>query len=640
LAIARRVVPALALVALTLAVYWPAVGAGTIWDDDSYLTENPTLTEPGGLRAIWLDRKASPQYYPLVFTSFWLERRLWGEDPAGYHVVNVLLHAGAALVLWRVLRRLGTPGAWLAAALFAVHPVHVESVAWITERKNVLSGLCYLVAALCYCRFEGFGAKSAGGEPGTRPANRWLLYAAAAALFGCALLSKSVTASFPAAVAVGLWWRKGRIGRGDVARLAPLLALGAAAGLATAGLEQQHVGAEGAAWSFSFAERVLIAGRALWFYAGKLVVPSDLTFFYPLWPIDAGAWSQYLYPTAFVALTAALWGARRRLGRGPLAALLFFAGTLFPALGFVSFYPMRFAFVADHFQYLASIGVLVPLAALLTTGFRASPWRALAWAGPLALAALLTWRQAHDYTDAETLWRATLTRNPRAFAAHSELGLIETRRGDLGAAQQHFETALTIKPDYYEAWNNLGLVSARRGDLEQAIGHYRASLEHSPDYVPALVNLGIAYYQNHQVEAAIETLRSARALVPDGPQILLNLGAILALRGAVDEAAELLDRAAELGFMRAESQRALAEALLEQRRFAAAAMYFQRAARLDPGDSIAHNGAGVALARLGRPDQALEHFQAALRLEPTNVDYSRNVRTARRAVERGEPGGG
>ncbi len=447
-------------------------------------------------------------------------------------------------------------------------------------------------------------------------------------------MSKTVTATFPAALLVVLWWRRGRVAWRDAAFMAPLLAAGAAMGLGTAWLERHHVGAQGAEWTFSFVERSLIAGRAIWFYAAKLLMPRNLSFFYPLWRIDAGAAWQYAFPAGILLLVAATWLLRARIGRGPLAALLFFTGTLFPALGFVSFYPMRFSFVADHFQYLASIGLIVPFAFAITKIVRSTPGRIVVSIALITTLGTLTWHQSSIYADAQTLWTRTLERNPDAFVAHSELGLIDRRQGDLDSASRHFDAALAIKPDYYEALNNRGLVRAQRGDLAPAIGDYEACLEIFPAYVPALVNLGIARYRIGKPDDAIRALREAMHLAPKGSEILANLGAILAARGEVAEAAELLDRAAELGVVRPESQRALAIAMLRKGRNEDAARRFEAALALDRNDSVSHNGAGVAFGRLGLAEEALAHFQSALRLDPLNAEYRSNLKRARDAVER------
>ena len=332
-------------------LYSPLFDAGYIWDDNALVTDNLNLRSLHGLWRIWFVPGATPQYYPATYSSFWLEYQFWGLNPVASHFVNVLLHSLNAIVLWRLLRFLGVPGAWLAAALFALHPVYVESVAWISERKNVLSGLLYLTSAWMFLRYA----------LGTR-VGRWL-YAGSLSLFMLALFAKTITCSLPAVLVILIWWKRGEVDRRIWLTLLPFFIVGAALGLYTVWIEKHFVGAQGVDWDLSWVERCLIAGRALWFYAGKLFWPENLTFIYPRWVIDVRDWFQYLYPVAVVTLVAGLWFARGRIGRGPVAAVLIFCGTLVPALGFFDVYPMRYSFVADHFQYLASIGLLVLFAA-------------------------------------------------------------------------------------------------------------------------------------------------------------------------------------------------------------------------------------------------------------------------------------
>src|ERR1043166_1983285 len=338
---------AAALAIVTILAYLPAIRSGYIWDDDKYVTKNPLLQEHGGLTRIWFEPQASPQYYPLVFTSFWIENKLWSLKPLGFHLVNVLLHAANSILVWRILKRLEVRGALVIGAIFALHPVHVESVAWVTERKNMLSGLFYLLSLRAYLRWD---SQDVG--------RTWTGYGLSLLLFICALLSKSVTAILPAVILVILWWKHGRIAMSDIARLIPFFLVGMALALHTAWLEKHHVGAERVDWGLSVLDRFLIAGRVPWFYLYKILWPHGLIFFYPRWTIDAGQWWQYLFPLATLASLAILWALRKRIGRGPLAAALIFCGTLFPVLGFLPVYPMIFSWVADHFQYLASIGMI------------------------------------------------------------------------------------------------------------------------------------------------------------------------------------------------------------------------------------------------------------------------------------------
>ncbi len=539
-----RVIAAVLLAALTLAAYWPATGNGWIWDDDSYVQENPHLRSLRGLAEIWLRPGAVPQYYPLVHTSYWLEYRLWGTEPGGYHAVNILLHAASAVLVWRLLRRLEVPGAWAAAAIFALHPVQVESVAWVTERKNVLSGLFYLASAAAFLRWAPpERERGAGGSP--------RLYAASLALFVCALLSKTVTCSLPAALLLVAWWKRGRIERADVRPLVPFFIAGLALGALTVWLEKANVGAAGPDWELSFAQRVLIAGRALWTYAGKLAWPAPLVFFYPRFDVDPAQWRPWLYPAAAAAVVSALWLLRRRLGRGPLVAVLFFAGTLVPALGFFDVYPMRFSFVADHFPYLASIGLITLTAACgAAAAGRIGPAARMPAAAVLAavLGALgtLTWQRCLAFRDAETLWRDTLEKNPDAWLAHNNLGVILRGRGKDEEAVAHYRRSIELKPDYGEAHSNLGGALASLGRNDEAIEHIELALRLNPDNASAHVNMGGVLRAQGRTVEAIEHYRRAIELNPRLPRAHLNLAITLEVTGDLDGAARHYRQALEL----------------------------------------------------------------------------------------------
>ncbi|HET6428570.1 MAG TPA: O-GlcNAc transferase, partial [Phycisphaerae bacterium] len=332
MAIVRRpAVQAGAIALLALVVYLPVLNAGFVWDDDDYVTGNETVRDPDGLLRIWTDRRANTQYYPLVYSSFWLEHRLHGLRPMGYHLTNVVLHAGVACLLLVLLRRLSVPGAFVAAAAFAVHPLCVQSVAWVTERKNVLMGVLYLGALLAYCRFCGIGRAAQGRRD-------WRFYALSAGLFVLALLSKTVACSMPAVMAVLLWWKRPKLRWADVWPLLPLLVVGGLMAAVTKSIEDnffQQSSQGPLAW---LAERTLIAGRALWTYAARVVWPVKLTMFYPSWHIDPTAWWQWLLPVTAAGAIAALWLLRGRLGRGPIAAVAIFTGHLFPALGYFNVY--------------------------------------------------------------------------------------------------------------------------------------------------------------------------------------------------------------------------------------------------------------------------------------------------------------
>ncbi len=619
--------PGAVLILAVVICYLPALRNGFIWDDDSYLTQNSLIRDEDGLRRIWFEPLASPQYYPLVFTTFRLEHHLWGFNPFGYHLVNVLLHAAAALLLWLLLRRLTVPGAWLAALWFGIHPVQVESVAWITERKNVLSGFFYLAAfhaCLHALRMEGRSEES--GDPSRRNLDRgW--YALALLLFTGAILAKTVTATLPIAVALVWWWKRDRGWPVAWKALTPFAALGACAGVMTVWIEAHHVGAQGAAWFLPPLERVLVAGRALWFYAGKLLYPRKLMFMYPRWRIDTGDWRHYVPPLAAVVLLLVLWRLRVRLGRGPLTGVLFFAATLAPALGFVNVYPMRYSFVADHFQYLACIG---PLALIAAAGTRMGAWlgkragrRWLTVAG-MALVVLLasvllgraTWRQTADYQNERTLWVNTLERNPQSAIAHLNLGIILGREGRLDEALGHFRSSRELEPEDAESHHNIGKILLLQGKHQEAKEAFETALRLDPWSPASMTGLGAALAALGDRPGAERRYRQALAIAPDQWQAAYNLGQLLVDEGKLDEA---VVRLRDLLRSRPEEPSVhflLGVALDRGGQAREAAAEHREALRLRPDDAPMRIQYGLILARLGDAAGAITQLREALRLRP------------------------
>jgi tetratricopeptide (TPR) repeat protein len=575
------------LVALTVFAYVPAMHAGFIWDDDQYVQNNAAVHDPGGLARIWFDFSASPQYYPLVYSSYWLEYRLWGNDPAGYHVVNILLHGVVAILVWRFLRRLGLPAAWLAAAIFAVHPVNAESVAWITERKNVLSGIFYFAAAIAYLRFADWPPQRAATN------RRWAWWAAALVLFLAALLSKTVTCTLPAVLLLVVWWKRGRMTRKDVLPLAPFFVLGIAQGLFTSWFEKHYTGALGEQWSMTFLERFLVAGRVLWFYVGKLLWPVNLTFIYPRWSVDASVWWQYLFPLAALAAPIVLFLARRRIGWGPLVAALCFAGTLFPVLGFFNVYYMQYSFVADHWVYIASIAVIAlacAAAARLAGRRRASIQAATPAVAAIVILGLggLTFQQSRIYSNLEGLWRDVLRKNPAAWMAHNNLGNLLKDSGRLDEARAEYASAIAVRPDFAMAHSNLGIVYKRQGRLDDAIREYRRALECDPNYVAAHFNLGLAFQQRGDLDQAATEFRAYIAARPKHAEAHVNLACILMTQGRLEPAADSFEAALALNPHLVEAHLNLARVRGDQGRLAEAIAHCNRALEINPHDADAH----------------------------------------------------
>jgi tetratricopeptide (TPR) repeat protein len=506
------------LIVMTLIAYEPAWNGKPIWDDNMHITK-PELRTLDGLTRIWIQPGATQQYYPAVHSAFWVAHKLWGDSPAPYHLLNILLHGFSAVLLFMILRRLAVPGAWLAAAIFALHPVQVESVAWISELKNTLSGALFLSAAFFYLKFDQNRRRSD--------------YFLALAIFAFALMSKTVTASLPAVLLVTFWWKRGTLSwKRDVLPIVPFFVIGATAGLVTVWVERKLIGAEGHAFDFTVIERLLIAGRVCWFYLGKLLWPADLMFIYPRWEMSQQVWWQYLFPIAAFSVAATFWSLRKR-SRAPLAGALLFVGMLFPALGFFNVYPFVYSFVADHFQYLASIGIIVPVAAgflwlLDRTGVRSSPIRrGLAFLLLFGLG-ILTWRQSGAYADPITLYQNTLEKNPDCFMAHNNLSVALLEKGKIDEAMTHSQRALEIRPNDAQPHVSLGDALLRKKKIDEAIVHYETAEKLMPDYVEAHTHLGNAFLLRREFPRAIAEYETTLRLLPRSIPAHNNLAWLLA----------------------------------------------------------------------------------------------------------------
>jgi tetratricopeptide (TPR) repeat protein len=591
----RRWAAAFFCFGLALLCYWPALSGGILWDDRAHITR-PDLQSWTGLVRIWTDVRATQQYYPLLHSAFWVEHWVWGDATLGYHLVNVALHAAAALLLIRLLRRLQVPGAELAGVIFIVHPVGVESVAWISEQKNTLSLVLYLMAARRYLQFDQARDRPAAGPPSAR------LYLGALGWFVLALLTKSVTATLPAALLVAMWWQRGRLAwRRDGAPLIPWFAAAIASGLLTAWVERVINGAMGPAFDLTLLQRCLLAGRIIWFYVGKLLWPTPLIFFYPHWDVKSAAAGWVGYLIAVAALTTILWVVRRRW-RGPLAAWLFFIGSLFPALGFFAVYPFIYSYVADHFLYQASIGIIAAAAAgaalLMARSARAIRGLLAAFTiVAIGILILMTRAQSRHYRDLVTLYTITIEQNPGCFMAHNNLGIEFEQSGRPAAAEAEYAAAIALQPDLPDAHYNLGhLWLQRPGKLEDAIVQFREALRLKPNYPEAHDNLGNALTQlPGRLDDAIAQYREALRLRPDYPEARHNLANVLSYGGRSDEAITA----------------------------------FQELLRRRPNDGSAHFALGdLYLKTPGRVDEAIGQYREALRLAPDSPEVHLHLAVA------------
>ncbi len=572
----------LLLLAGAFLAYLPIWHAGFIWDDDAFLTENPLIRLPGGLYRIWCTT-AAPDYFPVTSTALWLEWRLWGAKPLGYHLINVLLHAASALLWWRVLARLKVPGAWLAAAVFAVHPVNVESVAWVTERKNTLAMFFYALSLLGYLGFEDTGRR------------RW--YGVALGAFMLALLSKTAPAPLPLVLLGLAWWRRGRVEHRDLWRSVPFFAVALVLGLVTIWFQyHRSIGTE-IVRADTFVARVAGAGWAVWFYLWKAMLPVNLMFVYPRWHIATTNLLSFVPGLLVVAGFVVCWFYRRQWGKPVLVALGYFVLMLLPVLGFLNISFFRYSLVADHWQYFAILGPI----ALLVAGVLAALRR---WQGNLpplvqgsaaglllVMLGALTWRQCGMYQDMETLWRRTIDQNPKAVLAYHNLGFVLLQKGNLDDGIGYLREALALDPGLVEAHYNLGKALLQRNQPDAAIAEFRAALDIQPDHAFARNNLAMTLLQKGQSQEAYAQFQAVLEKHPDDALAHFNLGNFLYDRGQLDEAIQ----------------------------------HFQKAVDAQPRFAAAQNALGNALLALARVDEAVAHLQKALEVVPNYVSAFNNL---------------
>ena len=581
----RACIFALVLAAVTILVYRPAWNGGFLWDDDAYVTNNELLTAPDGLRRIWFSLDSPSQYFPLVYTTFRVEHALWGLNPTGYHWINLILHVANALLVWAVLAQLKIPGAWLAGAIFALHPVQVESVAWITERKNVLMGFFFLLTLLAWIAFVNERTK--------RP---WLFYGLALILYLLALSAKTTACTLPAALFLILWLENQRISWKRIFQIVPFVVLGLAMGSLAIWWERYHQGTSRAIFTFlNPIERILVASRAVWFYLSKLVWPSKLTFIYPRWDIASTHLLGYVWLLAGLIGCVVIYFLRRYLGRSIEVAAAFFVATLSPVLGFIMLYTFRYTFVADHYQYLACIGPIALVSAGLVNladTFKKS--RVVILTAALCIVtvlATLAWRQAAMYGNIETLWRTTLARNPGCWMAHNNLGIVLFEKGQLDEAIAHYRRTLQMQPNFWDADYNLGSALLGKGEVDEAILYCEEAVAKEPNDADAQVALANALLQKKRIDDAIVHYQKAAAMRPD--YFLARYG--------------------------------LGHALLEKGQLSAAIEHCRAALLIRPGNPDCHTILAIALDESGHSVEAIQHYERALEISPQSVSALNNL---------------
>lgn len=491
------------LIALAAAAHYPSLNGGFLWDDYMLIVGNALIHSPTGLYDFWFTTNAH-DYFPMTYTLWWLEWRLWAgsEHPMGYHVINLALHALGSVLLWRVLLRLRAPAAALAAALFAVHPVTVASVAWISEGKNTLSFVLAMTAFLSYLRFEDERRR------------RW--YITAIVAFLLALLAKSSVVMLPVMILLCALWRRRQITWRDIRLTAPLFALSAVLGMVTVWFQYgRDIGtltmpAQGAA------SRIAGVAWIVWFYLYKAFAPVGLCYIYPRWQIDPANIVAWIPLAALAAALILCWRHRRGWGWSSGLALGGFVLALAPVLGLIRTYFMTYTLVADHWQYLALPVVTATVAAAAARLAASHPGTARGAAvAAVALFAALTWQRSNVFAGEQSVWQDTVDKNPGAWVAYNNLGAILARQGKLDRAAEHFRRVIDLRDDHLNARTNLGKVLQQQGRPDQAVQWHEQALELDPDSLRARINLADSLLALRREQQAIEHYRIALKLQPN-----------------------------------------------------------------------------------------------------------------------------
>jgi protein O-mannosyl-transferase len=612
----RTVVGGALIAIAVLAAYWPSCAGNFIGDDTYYIVEDALIRSPGGGLTTWVTSEQQ-DYCPVATTAFWAEWHIFGTWTTGYHLVSLAIHVANCLLIWAILRRLAIPGGWLAAVLFAVHPVNVESVAWIFQQRGSLALLFSLIAVLVYLR-----------------GNYWWAVLA----FIAAMLSKGSAATLAVALLAILWWQRGRLTRRDLADSAAFFFV--AIFLTIVNVWFQHRYAGGAIREADFAQRLAGAGAVFWFYLSKALVPIDLVFAYSQWKIDTGNLIWWAPLLALLVAGALAWWFRGVIAVGALvvAGTLYFVALL-PVLGLVDVGYMRYSLVADHYQYMAIVAIVALVAAALWI----LPRRiAIGLGGALAcVLAYQTFQQAGLYAGPIELYGATLRGNPDSWLTHQNLAVELVRLGRTDEAIAEYKRALAIKPDYALADANLAIEYRRAGKYQQAVEYYTRALEIEPTMARAQQGIAASLRALGKDEEAAQHERAGAHLQSrlwsiESPDDHYQRGLWLLNQGKTGESIAEFQIALEANADFPEALNGLGTAYLVMGKLKEAQEPLERAVQLKPEFADAQNTLGTALANQGRMSEALSHFRLSARYQPNSLNAWKNVAAAAGALGRKE----
>jgi tetratricopeptide (TPR) repeat protein len=616
------------LVLITIAIYWPAMRCDFVnYDDPDYVTENPHVQSGltwEGVKWAFSNTEQGVFWAPLMWLSHMLVCQFFGLNPWGHHLMNVLLHAINTALVFLVFQRM-TGATWrslILAALFGWHPLRVESVAWVTERKDVLSTLFWLLALLAYTKYV---EASQIRNPKSK-----VWYGAALAMFVFGLMSKAMLVTMPFVLLLLDYWPLERFKPGHMWQLVkekiPFFGLAVAACVVTF-LAQKQGGTVMTIESLPLGARVGNAMISYCRYLGKIFWPTDLAVFYP----HPGYWllEKVLLACVFLCGISALLLVKR--GRYPflLMGWLWFVGTLVPVIGLVQVGGQA---MADRYTYIPSLGVLILTiwgAYELTRGWRYHTI-ALSVASSVAIVLCLglTRQQLRYWQDSEALFRHTLEVTQNNCTAHFNLGNALFNKGQTSEAITQIQEAIRLNPESAQAHYNLGIALVKKGQTDEAINQYHEAIHLKPDYAEAHYNLGVTYLKIGQTDKAISQFQEVIRLKPNDADAHYNFGNAIFSKGQTDEAINQYHEAIHLKPDYAEAHYNLGVTYLKIGQTDKAISQFQEAIRLKPDYVDAHYNLGVVFFNQARTDGAISQFQEVIHLKPEDADAQSNLAKA------------
>ncbi|MBF0276983.1 MAG: tetratricopeptide repeat protein [SAR324 cluster bacterium] len=609
---------------LTFGAYFPVSDAGTIIDDSKFYLDDPLVNAGDGWRQIWfnpLQNNGVWPYIPLTRSSFWLERQIFGVNFRISHWLNVIFHFMSAVLLWQILRNMKLQGAWMIGMCFAIHPLHVQSVAWITERKNVLAGVFFMLTFWAFLQFD------------EKKEKHW--YWCTLILYACALLSKSSTIMLPLLFVIYRMWRGTSWNKAEIRGLLPFFLLAGGSACTRIWFELHSFGASGEAFARSFSERLLTAAHIPYFYLSKIFFPHPLIFTYPKWVMDPAQVSHY-FPLVSIFLSMGLLLLKyREWGRALFLCLAAYGILLFPVLGFFNNAWTKFSFVTDHWAYLPSIPVFIfsiqGSLKLAEKGLQKKSWLAhharwwsMALFGSILFA--LTWNQVAQYKDRQTLWQATLSNNPNAWLAYGELALEYAKKKQYKEALAHYNQAISLYPDYWEAYSNRANLFAGLNQQERALADYDKAISLDPGSWQNYSNRGNIFSRLNRLDRALEDYNKAIALGPHYAEAHFNRGNLFLKMGKNQQALEDYNKGLHLK-ANAKAYVNRGHLFARMRQYSNAAEDFTRAIKLAPDFADARYSRGIVFLNTGEYKRALEDFNEAVRLLPgmAKFHYSRGI---------------